>query len=98
MSRKTADSLIAEFVKERALEDLKRRYFSGNEGGRAATMDATPSPRSGSVQELMADDPLAFDYMVDITRTPIDPNNPDLGWNKKVYRTRMEKDKKKGHK
>jgi hypothetical protein len=32
-----------------------------------------------------------FDYFVDIERTPIDPQNPDMGWKKKVRRYRDQK-------
>lgn len=36
-----------------------------------------------------AEDP--FDYFVDIERTPIDPQNPNAGWKKKVRRYRDQK-------
>jgi hypothetical protein len=84
---------LEEAIIQKAIEDLQKRSLFGDSVGEPARRGRGAS----SVQELMGEDPLLSDYEVDITRTPIDPTNLDLGWNKKVTRTRMkrEDDKKR---
>ena len=84
---------LEEAIIQKAIEDLQKRSLFGDSGGESAPRGRGRG--ASSVQELMGEDPLLSDYMVDITRTPIDPNNPDAGWNKKVFRTRMKREEEK---
>jgi hypothetical protein len=87
--RSAEDELLLGMIKQQALESLRRKKNIFD----SASGDESPlaSSRRGSVQDMMEEDPLLQDYFVDITRTPIDPERPEMGWNKKVHRTRVKK-------
>ena len=48
-------------------------------------------PAGGGLQDRFPAAEEPFDYFVDIERTPIDPERPELGWKKKVKRYRDAK-------
>ena len=50
-----------------------------------------PERTGGGLQDRFSPTEDPFDYFVDIERTPIDPERPELGWKKKVKRYRDAK-------
>jgi hypothetical protein len=88
--RSAEDELLLGMIKQQALESLRRKKNIFD----SASGDESPlaSSRRGSVQDLMTEDPLLQDYFVDITRQPLNPEKPELGWKKTVHRTREKKE------
>jgi len=80
-------------IKARILQEIaakqERAQIVNNLYGGGASQGGGLQDRF-SPSEAQAEDP--FDYFVDIERTPIDPQNPDLGWKKKVRRYRDKKE------